>query len=325
VLSVFDTQIARRARGTFMTAAAQPLDRRDSIDSAAVAFMLLLTFSWGMNGVAAKLATLGFNPIFLNVARSGIAAAVVFLWCFWRSVPLFNKDGTLWSGILAGLLFGGEFILVFMALEFTTVGRSSLLINTMPFWVLVGAHFWLGERMTILKFSGLVLAFCGVAVVFSDRLGGEGASTLFGDMLGLTAGFLWAVTTLVVKGSRLSAAGAEKVLLYQLVVSSLMAIPLVPLSGPAIRDVTPVAVGALLFQAVYVVAFTYILWFWLMRRYPAAGLSSFAFLSPAFSVICGWLVLDEPLTWKIFLALGLIGAGLSLVNRPQRKRADVTE
>ncbi|MCA0279522.1 MAG: DMT family transporter, partial [Proteobacteria bacterium] len=58
---------------------------------------------------------------------------------------------------------------------------------------------------------------------------------------------------------------------------------------------------------------------------PAAGLSSFAFLSPAFSVICGWLVLDEPLTWKIFLALGLIGAGLSLVNRPQRKRADVTE
>jgi len=66
---------ARRVRGIFMTAAAQPLDRRDSIDSAAVAFMLLLTFSWGMNGVAAKLATLGFNPIFLNVARSGIAAA----------------------------------------------------------------------------------------------------------------------------------------------------------------------------------------------------------------------------------------------------------
>ena len=66
--------------------------------------------------------------------------------------------------------------------------------------------------------------------------------------------------------------------------------------------------------------FLFIVWFWLMRRYPAAGLSSFAFLSPAFSVICGWLILGESLTWKIFLALGLIAVGLSVVNRPRRPR-----
>ncbi|PWK69741.1 DMT family transporter [Aminobacter sp. AP02] len=308
-----------------MTAATQPLDRRDSIDTAAVGLMLLLTFSWGMNGVAAKLATGGFNPIFLNVARSGIGCLVVFLWCLYRGIPLFNKDGTLWGGILAGLLFGSEFILVFIALEYTTVARNSLLVSTMPFWILVGAHFWLGERMSVQKFCGLVLAFCGVVVIFSDKLGGEMSSTLLGDILSLIAGLLWALTTLAIKKTRLATAGAEKVLLYQLVVSSLMAIPLVPLAGPALREVTPVAMGALLFQSVYVVAFTYILWFWLMRRYPAAALSSFAFLAPAFSVICGWLVLGQPLTWKIFLALGLIAAGLVVVNRPQRIRAGVTE
>ncbi|MDH4984596.1 DMT family transporter [Aminobacter anthyllidis] len=308
-----------------MTATTQPLDRRDSIDTAAVVLMLLLTMSWGMNGVAAKLATSGYNPIFLNVARSGIGCILVFLWCLYRGVPLWSKDGTLWAGIAAGLLFGTEFILVFVSLEYTTVARNSLLVNTMPFWVLIGAHFWLGERMTLQKFLGLLLAFGGVAVVFADKLSMTGSSTLVGDLLALVAGLLWALTTLVIKGTKLSNAGAEKVLLYQLVVSALMAVPLVSLAGPALRDVSAVATGALLFQAVYVVAFTYILWFWLMRRYPAAGLSSFAFLSPAFSVICGWLVLGEPLTWNIFLALGLIVAGLMIVNRPSRKTVPAAE
>jgi drug/metabolite transporter (DMT)-like permease len=308
-----------------MSGAIQTFDRRDAVDAAAVAFMILLTFSWGLNGVAAKLANAGYNPIFLNVARSAIACVLVFLWCRYRGIPLFQKDGTLWAGIAAGILFGSEFTLIFVGLEFTTVARSSLLVNTMPFWILVGAHFVLGERMSVQKFLGLLLAFCGVILIFSDKLSIPGPSAITGDLLSLGAGLLWALTTLVIKGSRLSTASAEKVLLYQLVVSALMAIPLIPLAGPAIRDVTPLATGALLFQAVYVVTVTYILWFWLMRRYPAAGLSSFAFLSPAFSVLCGWLLLNEPLTWKIFLALGLIAAGLIIVNRPARRQVPAAE
>src|SRR5690606_27658614 len=108
------------------------------------------------------------------------------------------------------------------------------------------------------------------------------------------------------KGSKLSAASAEKTLLYQLLVSAVFLLPFVPLAGPILRDVTPLATGSLLFQAVYVVAFTYVLWFWLMRRYPASALSSFAFLTPAFGVLCAGLVLNEPLSMRIFGALVLI-------------------
>jgi drug/metabolite transporter (DMT)-like permease len=308
-----------------MSGATQVFDRRDAVDTAAVGFMILLTFSWGLNGVAAKLANEGYNPIFLNVARSAIAGVLVFLWCRYRGIALFQNDGTLWAGIAAGILFGSEFTLIFVGLEYTTVARSSLLVNTMPFWILIGAHFLLGERMSMQKFLGLLLAFGGVVVIFSDKLSIPGPEAITGDLLSLAAGLLWALTTLVIKGTKLSTASAEKVLLYQLAVSALMAIPLVPLAGPMLREVAPLATGALLFQAVYVVAFTYILWFWLVRRYPAAGLASFAFLSPAFSVICGWLLLDEPLTWKIFLALGLIAAGLIIVNRPVRKQVPAAE
>ena len=304
-----------------MSAATGTLDRRDAIDTAAVALMLLLTFSWGLNGVAAKVSNVGYSPVFVTVARSAIAAVLVYLWCRWRGIPLFDKDSTLWAGLLAGILFGGEFGCIFFGLDYTSVARSALMVNTMPFWVLVGAHFLLGERMSLTKFGGLVLAFAGVAVVFSDRLSLPNPQAIKGDLLSLCAGALWAATTLVIKSTRLAMASAEKLLLYQLAVSAVMVAPLIPLAGPVLREVSMLSTGALLFQAVYVVAFTYILWFWLIRRYPAAGLSSFAFLTPAFGVLLGGLLLNEPLSMRIFLALALIAAGLIVVNRPPRQKA----
>jgi len=303
-----------------MSTATDTLDRRDAIDVAAVVIMLVLTFSWGLNGVAAKLSNTGFNPVFLTIARSAVGGVLVYLWCRWRGVRLFEADGTLPAGVLVGLLFGTEFICIFGGLEYTSVARSALMVNTMPFWVLLGAHFVLGERMSAMKLAGLALAFCGVVLVFSDKLSLPSPSAVFGDILSIAGGMLWAATTLVIKGSRLASASTEKLLLYQLGVSSILLLPLLAFAGPVFRDVTIVPVAALAFQAAYIVAITYAVWFWLMRRYPAAGLSSFAFLTPVFGVLCGGLLLNEPLSMRIFLALALIGAGLMMVNRPQRRK-----
>jgi len=293
-------------------------DRRDTIDTAAALLMLLLTFSWALNGVAAKLSNSGFSPIFVTLARSTLGGLAVYAWCLYRNVPVFNRDGTLWSGLFAGLLFGVEFTLIFFGLDYTSVARGTLLINTMPFWVLVGAHFLLGEHMSMRAVLGLLLAFAGVVIVFSDKLSLPGPEAIWGDLMCLAAGLVWGATTIAIKRTRLVTASAEKILLYQLAVSAVMAIPLLPLT-PVLRDVSALAIGAVAFQAFYVVAFTYILWFWLMRRYPAAALSSFAFLTPAFGVLLGGLLLDEPLGFRIFIALALIVAGLIIVNRPPRQ------
>ena len=175
--------------------------------------------------------------------------------------------------------------------------------------------------MSLAKLAGLALAFAGVALVFSDKLSLPDPSAIFGDVLSLCAGVLWAATTLVIKTTSLAKASAEKLLLYQLSVSAVMALPLLLFAGPVFREVSALPVAALAFQAIFIVAVTYVLWFWLMRRYPAAGLSSFAFLTPVFGVLCGGLLLNEPLSVRIFLALGLIGIGLLIVNRPQKRRA----
>ena len=100
-----------------MTATAQPLDRRDRIDAVAVVFMLLLTMSWCMNGVTTKLATMGYNLIFLNVAHLGIGCVLVFLWFLYRCIPLFRRNGTLRARVAAELLFGAGFSLFSSALN----------------------------------------------------------------------------------------------------------------------------------------------------------------------------------------------------------------
>lgn len=294
---------------------------RPAVDAFAAALMVMLTFSWGLNQVAIKVSNVGYNPMLIVLVRSAVGAALVYLLCRWRGIALFRRDGTLMAGIAAGLLFGAEFVLIFIGLDYTSAARGALMVNTMPFFVLVGGHFLLGERITLMKFLGLLLAFAGVAAIFSDELSVPGPQAMLGDLLCLGAGALWAATVLVIKGTRLAQASAEKTLLYQLAISGLFVVPLVPLAGPLLRDVSWIATVSVAYQAIFVVAFTYVLWFWLMRSYPASGLSSFTFLTPAFGVLLAGLLLGEPLSLRIFAALALIAAGLYLVNRPARRGA----
>lgn len=297
------------------------LRRRDAVDGLAVFMMIGLTMSWGLNGVAAKLTISGYGPIFLALVRSVVGGGLVFLWCRWRGIRLFERDGTLWAGMLAGALFGTEFLVIFIGLDYTSVARSTLLVNIMPFWTLLAGHLLLGERISGRKIVGLLLAFGGLVLIFSDKLSVPGPDALLGDLLSLAGGISWAATMVVIKRSRLSDVAAEKLLLYQLAGAALVAAFAMPFGGALIRDANAVATWALVFQAFYVVAITYVLWFWLVQRYPASGLSSFTFLTPVFGVLFGGLILGEPLGITIFLALGLIVAGLALVNRSPRQPA----
>ncbi|WP_296746506.1 DMT family transporter [Mesorhizobium sp.] len=306
-----------------MSGAVGTLDRRDSVDPTAAAIMVGLTLSWGLNYVAAKISYAGYDPVFVSIARSVIGGMCVFAWCRLRGIKLFDADGTLVAGIVAGALFGVEFLCLYIGLEYTTVARNTLLVNTMPFWVLIGGHFLLGERINARKLTGLVLAFCGLLAVFSDGIIAGKDATLTGDLLSLGSGVLWALTSIFIKRSKLVATSAEKLLLYQLAGAAIVGALVMPFAGPPIREIATLPTLALMFQSFYVVAFTYVLWFWLLTRYPASSLSSFAFLSPVFGVLCGALLLGEPLTVRIFLALALIAAGLIIVNRPARRQPTV--
>jgi drug/metabolite transporter (DMT)-like permease len=138
-----------------------------------------------------------------------------------------------------------------------------------------------------------------------------------GDALGLCAAVLWGLTTLTLRGSRLSSALPEKTLLYQLAVSGAALGLASALHGEAWpRHLGALSIASLLFQVAVVSFASFLTWFWLMRHYPATRISSFTLLTPVFGLVAGVLLLGEPLTARLLLALAAVCVGIWLVNRP---------
>src|SRR5204863_9573021 len=136
------------------------------LDAAAALFMLGLTLSWGLNQVSVKLALTEIPPFVQATVRSIGAFIIIALWARWRGVSLTARDGTLAGGLLAGVLFGVEFLLIFPALQFTAASRATLFIYTAPFFVALGSGVLLGEKLGAVQWLGLLCSFAGLVVAF---------------------------------------------------------------------------------------------------------------------------------------------------------------
>lgn len=289
------------------------------IDLLAVVALVGCCMAWGLNQVAMKVANDGITPLFQAGLRSVIAAFLIWAWTRWRGIALFARDGTLWPGIASGVLFSLNFMFIGPGLTLTEASRGVLFLYTAPFFVAVGAHYMLpGDRLSVAKVVGLLAAFAGLMVSLSDRLGGGGTSAnLLGDFYCLAAGFFWAATTLLIRITSLRSISAEKNLFYELVVSAPILLAASHVYGEAgIISLSPVIVGWFLYTTVVVVFISYAVWFWLLNTYPASQVSVFTFLGPIFAVIAGYLLLGEPVTWRLAMALVLVAFGIFLVNMP---------
>ena len=293
------------------------LVKKEALDATAMVLLVVLCGSWGLQQVAIKVTNQIVPPLLQSGIRSAGAAMLLFLWMLARREPLLEKDGTLWWGIAAGLLFGGEFLLIYWGLDFTLASRSSIFLYVSPFVVALGAWLFIpGENLNRVQVAGLCTAFLGLVCAFRESLGLPSMKMLLGDSMLIGAALFWGSTTVMIKASPLGRIRPSKILFYQLVVSALMLLAASFLKNePGIADLSPWIVGSLLYQTVWVAFITYLIWFWMIRRYPPSRLASFTFLTPIMGVLAGGLLLKEPVSPLLILALGLVGTGIYLVNR----------
>lgn len=298
---------------------ASPPARHAHLDPLAVSLLFACCLFWGAQQVMVKATLAELAPVWQAALRFAGATVLLWLWCRWRGIPLAQRDGSLRGGLLAGALFAGEFAALYLGLKHTTASRLTLFLYTSPFWVAVLLPlFTPSERLRPLQWVGLAFAFAALTVGLGggpwSGLSGSGLS--LGDGLGLLAGALWGLTTVVIRASRMGGTSPEKILFYQVSVAAAV----LPFISWALGErwtlpASPLAITSIALQTVVGAFGSYLAWMWLLVRYPATQISAFVFLTPVFALIFGALWLGEPVTPQLLLALGLVSVGLVLVNR----------
>jgi drug/metabolite transporter (DMT)-like permease len=291
-------------------------ESKDYLDPKAIIVILILTLLWGFNYTAVKYSNQGISPVFASTLRSMIASICGVIYCIRKKEKLFHTDIRLFHGFMVGLLFGLEFACIYFGMLYTDAARSVVFVYLSPFVVAVGAHFFLkGDRLTLLKIVGLVLAFTGIFIVFRGRPRTAKETMFIGDVLEIMAAILWGATTLYIKKFMAEKVHPIHTFLYQLFFSiPILFIVSIILEPKWIYRVDSYIVASLLYQSVIVAFVSYFLWFKLIHGYSVSRLSSFTFFTPIFGVLFGVLFLNEEFTISLRVGLPMVCLGIFFVN-----------
>lgn len=293
-----------------------PDQKLSPVSIALAAFLCAL---WGANAVVIKFSLSGLGPFTAAAIRFGLSTLVLGVWIRLSGQKLAPPAGRFVPLAVNSLLFALQLSLVYVGFTFTNASRGALLTNLQPFFLLFLAHFFLREdRITPLKLAGLVLGFSGAACVFLDRPG-IAAGFMAGDVMMLLSTVVWALSAVYTK-HLIQSVSAIHIVFYQL----LFAIPLFALGAlrwdsPMISRVNIEIAAAILFQVIFTTAFAFVAWNRLMKKHGTVALHAFVFLIPVFGVLLAGLLLGEPITAMIVVALALIAGGILVVQLGQSR------
>ena len=146
-----------------------PNDRKPALDLPAILLITGCCMIWGYQQIAIQAIADEVTFLMQLTIRSIIASACIWLWMKFKKIKPFQRDRTWMPGILAGLLFFAEFVLLYSALEYTNTSRAVTFLYLAPFIVaLVLPIFIPAERINWMQASGLLIAFSGLAFAFQD-------------------------------------------------------------------------------------------------------------------------------------------------------------
>lgn len=289
--------------------------KTDHIDTRGFVTILVLAALWGINYSAIKITNTGLSPIFTSFLRSLIASALGVAYCLSIRQTLYHRGVLLVHGIVTGVLFGLEFACLYLGMLFTDSARAVILIYLSPFVVAAGAHIFLGEKLSPLKWAGLVLAFIGLVSVFYGKPSRYTRLMFVGDLLEILAAVFWGATTLYIKKYLAEKMHPINTFLYQLVFSiPVLFLCAYFLEDQWIKNPGQMVIWSLIFQSVIIAFISYLVWFKLIHDYPVAKLSVFTFLTPVFGVTFAVLFQREELTSGLIAGLLMVSAGIFVTN-----------
>lgn len=278
-----------------------------------------LCFVWGSTWLAIKVGLSSLPPVTFAGIRFTIAAGLLFVYAIAKRTK-FPKERTSWRVMIFLSLaqISVPYALVFWGEQYMTAGLTSLLFATLPFFVVVLAHFMIpAERLTGLKVLALLLCFTGVAIVFSQELMFS-ASSLWGGVTVVASAGLQGCANVVGKKYSQSISPMANVVVQMGVGAVLLTAAGLILERGAPLTFDGASVFAILYLAVIGSAFAFVALYWLFTRMEVTRVSLFTFITPIVAVILGWLILGESIDINIAMGGSLILVGVLLVSRASK-------
>jgi len=289
---------------------------RKAIDNQAIIMMIVLSAIWGTQQVILKAAAPDMSPILQIAGRSAIGAIFIGLFIYLRKQTL-HINGIWPAGLLAGCFFSLEYYLLGVSLNYTSASHATVFLYSAPIFVALALHFLQAdERLTPLKWIGIIIAFSGIAFAF---LAGEqqqiaASKVLWGDFLALLSGLFWAGATIVIRCSKLSTIPAAQTLFYQLFTAALLLAVASAFSDNIVFNMTTIVWASILYQGIVVCAITFSIWLWLLKQYPAAQLGVFSFVTPIFGILFAVALLNEALELHFIVGAFFVLVGITMVT-----------
>jgi drug/metabolite transporter (DMT)-like permease len=290
--------------------------RKDHIDLVGVLMLVGLTMLWGVNYPVVKVTNLGLSPVFNSLLRSVIASILGILYCLSVKQRLFHRDIRLFHGFVVGLLFGSEFICIYVGLVYTDAARTAILLNLSTFVVALGAWAVVKEKLGTMRIIGMILAFLGAYMVLQGKPRTWTPVMLLGDIFAIGGAVFWGATTVYIKKYLAERVHPINTFLYQLVFSiPIIFVFAVILEPRWVIKITPFVIGGVLYSSIIVAFASYLVWFKMIHSYPISQLAVFTLLTPIFGTAASGLFLHEQMTTGLITGLVLVAAGIYATNR----------
>jgi len=283
--------------------------------------LLFVVITWGYSWVLMKIGLRFMEPFTFATLRCAIGTLGILPLLYMKRISM--PKGEKWFDYLAIGLFQttGMFGFMLYGMKFVTAGKAAVLLYTMSLWTSLLAHFYLKEKLSALRWLGIISGIIGVLCILGwDTLVNQNAKILFGEFLIIMGAVSWAIANIWDK-KRMMNEDTYMVNGLQMLIGTVgLALIAFPTEGLGHVRWTWVSISILIFTGIVASSIDFTLWFYLLRKLDTFTVAFSVMLVPVFGLFLDWLQLGSKLDTGIIIGGGFILIGIYLETKHQKSK-----
>ncbi|HWQ37410.1 MAG TPA: EamA family transporter [Burkholderiales bacterium] len=277
----------------------------------AVVVMVFLVIMWGYSWITSKIGLNYASPLDFAAVRVLLGIGALFVFLLWSRARL-RPQHFKWIVFIGVVQTSAFIILNTWALSEGGPGKTSVLVFTMPLWVLVFAWPVLGERIHGWQWLAIALAVAGLLLVMQPW---DLRTPLLSKTLAVLAGICWAISVVAAKRLHVKEKVDEAAFTFwQMAIGVIPILALDAILDTRPIDWTPAFAAAAIFNGVFATALGWAMWLYVLHRLPAGTTSLSSLGIPVIAAVASWLQLGEKPTRVELIGMLLIGAALAVIS-----------